>query len=132
MSVNVSAVPTTTSCPMCKENHVLYLCQRFKSLNPFRRRNNVNRLRLCFNCLKPQHQAQNCPSKACCKMCRARHHTTLHLSPPPQIRSMAIRTRDNQSPVYSSDFPPSAESQVENVSNENNDSVSVNAVLRSS
>ena len=33
---------------------------------------------MCFNCLSRHHQLKDCPSDSTCKICRKKHHTSLH------------------------------------------------------
>lgn len=67
-------------CIFCDEDsHLMYSCNRFKDLTVSQRLNAVNERKLCCNCLRPNHFAQNCQSSNC-KKCNAKHNTLLHQS----------------------------------------------------
>lgn len=68
----------STTCILCKENHLLNQCKAFLKLPPFSRLNEVRRLKACTNCLRKGHSSLNCKSVSC-KTCQKRHHTLLHL-----------------------------------------------------
>ncbi|CAB0036160.1 unnamed protein product [Trichogramma brassicae] len=38
----------------------------------------VTRQHLCFNCLRPGHAVQTCPSRSTCQTCGTTHHSLLH------------------------------------------------------
>ena len=67
-------------CVICKHKHPVAFCPVFKSKNTQERRKIAWDNELCFNCLKTNHQARNCPSvKRCLKeRCGLPHHTLLH------------------------------------------------------
>jgi hypothetical protein len=64
-------------CPICKEDHMIYNCETFKGHSTGERREQVNQLGLCFNCLG-RHRIRNCKSIVACRTCAQRHHTLLH------------------------------------------------------
>ncbi|XP_024877038.1 uncharacterized protein LOC112457935 [Temnothorax curvispinosus] len=67
-------------CTFCdEESHMMYACNKFKSLTVPQRISAVNERKLCRNCLRPNHFAQDCQSSAC-KNCNAKHNTLLHPS----------------------------------------------------
>ncbi|XP_038122126.1 uncharacterized protein LOC119770754 [Culex quinquefasciatus] len=67
------------SCAKCSKDHPTYHCDLFKAMDVAGRRELVLSKKLCFNCLKPLHTANKCPSKSTCRTpdCKQRHHTTL-------------------------------------------------------
>jgi hypothetical protein len=65
------------TCPLCKEDHTIYLCLTFKGHTPIERREQVILLRLCLNCLG-RHRVRDCKSSVSCRTCDQRHHTLLH------------------------------------------------------
>ena len=67
-------------CVICKHKHPVAFCPVFKSKHLQERRKIAWEHGLCFNCLKTNHQAKNCPStKRCLKeRCGRPHHTLLH------------------------------------------------------
>ena len=125
-----SSVSNPDSCPLCKESHVLYICPRFKDMNAFERRNTVNRLRLCFICLRGQHLAQNCPSKIGCKVCQTRHHTMWHIRQPVQIRNMNLRTSRAQAEQFDDEVSSESGSSEHEKVVEADPTVQVNSVFQ--
>ena len=75
-------------CVICKHKHPVAYCPVFKSNHLQERRKITWENGLCFNCLKANHQARNCPSlKRCLKeRCGRSHHTLLHEDPQPDSR----------------------------------------------
>ena len=63
------------SCPFCKEAHNATDC--IKVTDKGKRKEIIQRQRLCFNCLKPRHSVRECTAKGRCKICRKKHHTSL-------------------------------------------------------
>jgi hypothetical protein len=66
------------NCPKCKQSHSLYQCEEFLNLPINNRIDEVKRLKVCFNCLRPSHDAKSCRSNSTCKNCANKHHTLLH------------------------------------------------------
>uniref|UniRef100_A0A8D8WZP0 Integrase catalytic domain-containing protein n=1 Tax=Cacopsylla melanoneura TaxID=428564 RepID=A0A8D8WZP0_9HEMI len=67
-------------CPICKKDeHLIYQCEEFNKCDAYTRFNKIKSLKLCFNCFSSQHSAKTCPNNKTCKVCKFRHHTTLHL-----------------------------------------------------
>jgi hypothetical protein len=71
-------------CPSCKSNEhfLLQKCSNFINLTPKSRFNEVKKLNLCLNCLKPSHTSNQCSSEHRCSVCKAAHHTLLHFDKP--------------------------------------------------
>ncbi|XP_062538841.1 uncharacterized protein LOC134207138 [Armigeres subalbatus] len=70
----------TPKCILCKQSHMLSLCDDFKKLTPQKRFELAKRQGLCLNFLKSSHLMKNC-SAGSCRTCNKRHHTLLHLNP---------------------------------------------------
>ena len=68
------------SCSLCQGSHNIYRCRQFASKDANARREEVMKLKLCYNCLKPTHKVQDCPSHLRCREddCGRKHHTLLH------------------------------------------------------
>lgn len=71
-------------CAACDgPRHSLQRCQVFQDMNVERRRELVNKARMCFNCLFPGHRARECRSRGSCRTCKSnQHHSLLHLPTP--------------------------------------------------
>ena len=65
------------ACPLCTEQHRLYLCKKFISMSVDERRDYVKSLSICFNCLGGKHKASACRSRMSCRNCAKGHHTLL-------------------------------------------------------
>jgi len=70
---------TQEQCPLCKETHRLIYCDKFRGMSSRQRRDYAQKIRACYNCLRPNSKAHNC-SKGACRLCNNQHHTLLHLN----------------------------------------------------
>ncbi|GAB1869281.1 Peptidase aspartic putative domain-containing protein [Camponotus japonicus] len=84
------ASTTENSCQLCKENHKLFKCEKFKQISPTERFDLVKTHKWCINCLKPNHKVTDCKSDKNCYKCQKRHHTWLH-------RDVEIKSKDDNS-----------------------------------
>lgn len=66
---------TVAKCGNCEGDHAIYQCEEFIQLS---RRQEIQRKKLCFNCLKAGHHAKECKATNC-KHCSKRHNTLLHI-----------------------------------------------------
>lgn len=91
--------PPSKSLCACAQRHPLHECPVFRDKSPGRRRAYLSGKRVCFNCLKADHFASECPSSRCCRSCNGRHHTLLH-----QVMSKGVTAniRGRSSPQPSS------------------------------
>ncbi|XP_011859356.1 PREDICTED: uncharacterized protein LOC105556853 [Vollenhovia emeryi] len=64
-------------CAICKQNHNTYQCEQFLKMDRNARCAKVKSLRLCYNCLRSNHLANECRSGSC-KKCKRKHNTLLH------------------------------------------------------
>ncbi|XP_022182590.1 uncharacterized protein LOC111042326 [Myzus persicae] len=81
-SVKTSLSTTATaknSCAFCDRDHPLFRCLVFKRKSVTERREFVLKKKLCFVCLRPDHEANSCKSAYVCKTCEGRHSVLLHL-----------------------------------------------------
>ncbi|XP_035890593.1 uncharacterized protein LOC118502469 [Anopheles stephensi] len=70
--------PPTYDCPICNEHHPIFKCPTFLGLSTMAKRGKITQLKRCHNCFGIGHMANQCYSKATCRMCRKKHHTLLH------------------------------------------------------
>lgn len=64
--------------PVCSGTHIIRRCPTFLAKDCFERKNVVDRMKLCINCLSRQHLISQCSSVKNCLQCGLRHHTLLH------------------------------------------------------
>ncbi|XP_052757219.1 uncharacterized protein LOC128202118 [Galleria mellonella] len=77
---NSHSPPTRTyTCPLCKHNHAIYQCPKFKSLPVEIRIQKAKSLKLCINCLRQGHNETKC-KLGHCKLCLNSHNTLLHVN----------------------------------------------------
>ncbi|XP_018338850.1 PREDICTED: uncharacterized protein LOC108746527 [Trachymyrmex septentrionalis] len=65
-------------CTLCANEHQLYQCQNFKTLELESRMKIIRDNNRCINCLRVGHAASKCRSKFRCARCKGLHHTLLH------------------------------------------------------
>ena len=75
VTVNNSVSP---KCPVCQGGHSTHQCQKFLGMPVSKRSDSVRENKLCRNCLRAGHLANQCRSAHRCKQCRKNHHTLLH------------------------------------------------------
>lgn len=61
-------------CHLCRGNHYIYQCDKFTSLAIEDRIKEVQRLKLCMNCLRNDHFVKSCKMGSC-RVCSKRHNT---------------------------------------------------------
>nr|CAH7755629.1 unnamed protein product [Callosobruchus chinensis] len=87
------------SCAFCKREHLIYYCDKLKSMPPDSRLREVNKMKRCTNCLRRGHSKSDCRSQGC-KKCNGRHNTLLHddsLRNPPATSGVARSGGQNAS-----------------------------------
>ncbi|XP_055714786.1 uncharacterized protein LOC129808906 [Phlebotomus papatasi] len=68
----------TTQCPICKKGlHKIYRCKAFDAMAVSKRREIVDSLKICRNCLSDTHDVSQC-SYPTCKLCSQQHNRMLH------------------------------------------------------
>ncbi|XP_036146016.1 uncharacterized protein LOC118646671 [Monomorium pharaonis] len=93
---NNAALATTTRegrCYLCQGQHLIYGCAGFLNLSVEDRIKEIKRLRLCLNCLRPDHFSRHCRSSSC-RECGERHNTLCHIKRRP-LGSSAELTRSS-------------------------------------
>ena len=78
--VRPSPPNNVSPCPLCQGGHHLFYCPTFEGCTVAQRKDHVMGLKLCLNCLKPNHVAQECRSAYRCKAkdCGKKHNSLLH------------------------------------------------------
>ncbi|XP_012274560.1 uncharacterized protein LOC105696564 [Orussus abietinus] len=71
---------TEKRCFVCKERapHPLFRCEKFKTSSPTQRLKTITDASMCVNCLRGNHQVEDCHSHINCWVCEGRHKTLLH------------------------------------------------------
>lgn len=64
-------------CIICDQNHKIYDCSTFKSMDYQTKLNSVNNYKLCMNCLRQGHALIDCRMGPC-RECKQNHNTILH------------------------------------------------------
>ncbi|XP_043463826.1 uncharacterized protein LOC122499504, partial [Leptopilina heterotoma] len=82
-------ISRSPKCPLCEGPHALMRCSQFKEKSVQDRKEEVKRLRLCFNCLGP-HRANVCPSSGRCSTCQGKHHSSIHQQNLGRVAASAI------------------------------------------
>ncbi|XP_058827393.1 uncharacterized protein LOC131687333 [Topomyia yanbarensis] len=75
---HAAAETTHRQCHACDQHHPLFQCPQFENMSLPERLDLVNYDRLCHNCFRQNHIAQNCQSNFSCRHCKKRHHSLLH------------------------------------------------------
>ena len=66
-------------CPLKDGHHTVWTGGKFKSMKVNERREQVQKFRLCSNCLRPGHMSKDCKSRTCSvPSCGRRHNRLLH------------------------------------------------------
>ena len=73
---------TPRVCRLCKGDHVLSVCSRFKAMSPGERLSFVCSKKLCFCCFDGRHVVRQCKAGIICGVegCRVKHSKLLHRS----------------------------------------------------
>lgn len=85
-----------SKCPLCNQDHAVYRCDQFRSMDASARYEVVKQHKLCCNCLHRGHIKQNCRSKNTCFTCKSRHHSMLHSSNQPPITTLYTTSDSTQ------------------------------------
>lgn len=93
--------PSSYTCVMCKGDHNIRTCEKFKAATTTARFEIAKKYNLCTNCLRNTHSSARCPSTKRCLQCNKRHHTLLH-------SSSATSTASKPTATTSSAAKPSA------------------------
>ena len=78
-SKTTSHVATSdSSCIVCKDNHHVFHCNKFRNYPVTKRYKVISSARLCKNCLRTtEHATKNCTGGSC-RTCQGKHHTLLY------------------------------------------------------
>ena len=111
---------TPRPCPMDGETHPLALCENFKKLDPFERREKLKEWKRCYACLNPGHNIKECGRGVVCQLCQHRHHTLLHGTSRSQARAtravhayVANERGGEEEEDWSEDSAPEEEDEVQ-------------------
>ena len=84
MSTTVESKATNSQtskviCPLCSQQHMLYVCEQFLNMSPAQRYEIVKQASICRNCFLSNHRTIDC-RRGPCRKCQRRHNTLLHFS----------------------------------------------------
>ena len=67
-------------CILCENKNLIYKCDKYEEMTATERMKSVKKEKLCFICLKGNHNADKCSSKNKCFSpgCALHHHSSLH------------------------------------------------------
>ena len=89
-SADLAAKRKSFPCDVCKGDHFVVMCPKFRGMTVAERRKVVASNMLCYNCCG-RHSSANCKSPHKCKQCGIQHHTMLHI---PDTRARSTSTSD--------------------------------------
>ncbi|XP_037818451.1 uncharacterized protein LOC119608196 [Lucilia sericata] len=69
---------SSPDCRLCRRDHPLRKCLRFKRMNVSEKVRVVKQHKYCENCLAHSHLVNRCRNTDRCRQCGGRHHTLLH------------------------------------------------------
>lgn len=102
-NANQSSSSVSMQCVFCNDTtHRIYSCQKFVQMSVSDRLNFVKVTKLCFNCLGTRHTLGECGSSRVCDICRKKHHSLLHLSPPHHQKNVALNSFSSPNHLASS------------------------------
>ncbi|XP_062714295.1 uncharacterized protein LOC115268175 [Aedes albopictus] len=78
--LHVSNEDGETKCPLCSatDHFSLVKCEKFRRLSVEQRRSAARSCKVCYVCLKNDHNRQKCPSSKTCAVCDKNHHELVH------------------------------------------------------
>ncbi|XP_066585561.1 uncharacterized protein [Prorops nasuta] len=109
-------ISSSKKCHHCQGNHAMYSCDNFKKLTTQEKWVLVKQLKLCFNCLRPNHTTEKCTSTSC--ICDKKHNTLLHIkeftprTEPSHANEPTMATVEVESPVALSNCQGEGQVQV--------------------
>ncbi|XP_063994304.1 uncharacterized protein LOC135171606 [Diachasmimorpha longicaudata] len=97
------AITSGRKCSLCGEDvHPFFRCEKFRALTPTQRLKIITDGKMCINCLRDNHQVDNCHSRTNCWDCKERHNTLLHkaIHPPVSYNNPStVGKCDNSNPA---------------------------------
>lgn len=70
----------STTCHCCKEiGHKISSCSRYLSLSVADKKDFIKKHSMCFNCMSIGHLTNGCTSLSRCRVCKSKHHTSIHM-----------------------------------------------------
>ena len=88
--------PKNFEYPFKDGQHPIWTCEKFESMKVNERREHVQNLRLCFNCLKPGQMSKDCRNRTCSvPSCRRRHNRFLHSELPKKETTKIVSDATN-------------------------------------
>jgi ribosomal protein L28 len=78
---------SSSKCFLCNsDSHYIFKCNDFLKLTVSGRFKEVKRLKLCTNCLRPNHFVRECTAGKC-RFCNYKHNSLLHADSPDSVNT---------------------------------------------
>ena len=90
--------PWKNPCVKCKGEHTLSWCPDFTKLSIREKCNFAKQKNVCSNCLRSDHNVEDCQKKATCNKCGKKHHNLLHRETTPEAAPVNINHCAKSSP----------------------------------
>ena len=89
-----------TPCVLCKSQHRLWHCEKFRSMKVPERLSVVNKFKLCHNCFRSSHETKDCGKKSVCAVagCNQKHSMYVHMRPQPSTNATSEATPNANDP----------------------------------
>lgn len=102
--------PKARSCLICSKDHLIYYCEQFNNMSINERQAEVNKLKLCSNCLRSGHFVNQCLASPC-RFCKRKHNSLLHK---PNFSTTKVEGNNSSNPTTSVCNPIALSTSVEN------------------
>lgn len=119
-SLVVNSLPPLSKpyvCPLCKGDHAIYRCSKFRSFTLDNKISKAKFLKLCLNCLRQGHSTNYCKLSPC-RVCNKPINSLLHIHKPPTATETTPNSNNNVV-LCAAPPPPPSHTQPETQANSN-------------
>ena len=114
------SVSRSSSCAICKDEHLVQECSVFLAKSPADRKRLVMSKHIYFNCLGG-HLIPSCKSKGRCRRCSGKHHTSLHIDFSKQNSAQSNTSSNSSNDVLKQTEVPATSNNITVVLNSNSE-----------